>query len=92
MPLKPDMTPLEALEEWKGMEDEWLLSLKDEKRSIFHPEYKFQPENTLRPFIQFEDGSAWFNLNKESCKEEGDSMGHCGNTASNNEDDTILQL
>ena len=89
MPLKPDMTPLEALEEWKGMEDEWLLSLKDEKRSIFHPEYKFQPENTLRPFIQFEDGSAWFNLNKESCKEEGDSMGHCGNTASQKEGDTI---
>ena len=90
MPLKPDMTPLEALEEWKGMEDEWLLSLKDEKRSIFHPEYKFQPENTLRPFIQFEDGSAWFNLNKQTCEEEGQSMGHCGNTASYNENDTIF--
>jgi len=107
MPLKPDMTPLEALDEWKGMEDEWLQSLKDEKRSIAHDtEYRFgryqgrtskvrpgeEQENRihyLEPIIEFQDGSAWFNLNREECKQEGDSMGHCGNTAGHKSTDTI---
>ena len=107
MPLKPDMTPLEALDEWKGMEDEWLQSLKDEKRSIAHDtEYRFgryqgrtsnvrhgeEQENKihyLEPIIEFKDGSAWFNLNREECKKEGESMGHCGNTAGYKSSDTI---
>ena len=36
MPLKPDMPPLEAMEAWKDIEDEWLQSLKDDERSIPH--------------------------------------------------------
>ena len=90
MPLKPTTTPLQALEEWKNIEDDWLQQLKDEERSIFHPNYKYQPENTLKPMIKFPDGSAWFNLDKQFCQEEGSSMGHCGNTASYNEEDTIF--
>ena len=91
MPLKPTMTPLEALEEWKNIEDDWLQQLKDEERSIFHVEYQYQPENTLKPMIKFPDGSAWFNLNRPYCKEEGTSMGHCGNSATYNEyEDTIF--
>ena len=31
--------------------------------------------------IKFPDGSAWFNLNRSQCTEEGESMGHCGNVA-----------
>ena len=91
MPLKPTTTPLQALEEWKNIEDDWLQQLKDEERSIFHPNYKYQPENTLKPMIKFPDGSAWFNLDRPFCKEEGQSMGHCGNTATYNEyEDTIF--
>ena len=102
MPLKPDMTPLDALEEWKGMEDDWLQSLKDEKRSIAHDtEYRFgryttgsrarggKPVDYLKSIIEFQDGSAWFNLNREECKQEGESMGHCGNTAGYKTTDTI---
>jgi len=46
---------------------------------------------TFDDFIKFPDGSAWFNLNKEFCKDEGSSMGHCGNTAGYLKgEDTIL--
>ena len=107
MPLKPDMPPLEALEAWKELEDNWLQQLKDDERSIPHHGQMYnsdgedkiatggsQEEATWRAmfdvFIKFPDGSAWFNLNKEFCKDEGSSMGHCGNTAGHKHGDTIL--
>jgi len=91
MPLKPTTTPLQALEAWKEIEDDWLQQLKDDERSIFHVEYQYQPEKNLKPMIKFPDGSAWFNLDKPFCQEEGTSMGHCGNSASYNEyEDTIF--
>ena len=98
MPLKPDMPPLEAMEAWKEIEDDWLQSLKDDERSIPHhgQMYRLRGEDEIATggdpeeatwkadfstFIEFPDGSAWFNLNREFCKDEGTSMGHCGNTA-----------
>ena len=96
MPLKPDMTPIQAVEGWKEIEDEWLQSLKDDERSIAHsgpisgPEGDGTWNETFDEFIKFPDGSAWFNLNKEFCKDEGGSMGHCGNTAGHRQGDTIL--
>ena len=108
MPLKPDMPPLEAMEAWKDIEDEWLQSLKDDERSIPHhgQMYRLRGEDEIATggdpeeatwkadfstFIEFPDGSAWFNLNREFCKDEGKSMGHCGNTAGYLKgEDTIL--
>ena len=108
MPLKPDMPPLEAMEAWKDIEDEWLQSLKDDERSIPHhgQMYRLRGEDEIatggdpeeatwradfNTFIEFPDGSAWFNLNREFCKDEGKSMGHCGNTAGYLKgEDTIL--
>ncbi|RZD42780.1 MAG: hypothetical protein CXT73_02240 [Methanobacteriota archaeon] len=95
MPLKSDMPPLEAMGEWKEIEDEWLQNLADEKRSIEHggpvsgPEGEGTWNETFDVLIKFPDGSAWFNLNRAECKDEGDSMGHCGNTAGQKETDTI---
>jgi len=97
-PLKPNMTPLEALEEWKRIEDEWLLRLKDEKRSIEHGGEMTDVGTgkksnwslaDLNAMIKFPDGSAWFNLNRAECEKEGESMGHCGNVAGQKETDTI---
>ena len=98
MPLKSDMPPLEAMGEWKEIEDEWLQSLADEKRSIEHggkaTDADTGEESTwsvadLDVLIKFPDGSAWFNLNRAQCTEEGESMGHCGNVAGQKDSDTI---
>jgi hypothetical protein len=48
-----------------------------------------QDDNIL---IKFPDGYAWIDLESPSCRQEGNAMGHCGNTASYNGDDTILSL
>ncbi len=42
--------------------------------------------------IDFGNGWYWINLNRSSCRIEGDAMGHCGNTAANREGDTVLSL
>lgn len=42
--------------------------------------------------IDFGNGWYWINLNRASCRIEGDAMGHCGNTAASREGDTVLSL
>ena len=80
MPLKPAMPPVEAMDEWKQIEDDWLQSLKDDERSIAHsgpisgPEGDGTWNETIDEFIKFPDGSAWFNLNREFCKDEIDTI------------------
>lgn len=46
--------------------------------------WKAQNEDTILPeygvkIIEFEDGSAWFDLQRGGCQVEGRAMGHCGN-------------
>lgn len=43
-------------------------------------------------YIQFTDGFAWVLLDRASCEEEGDAMGHCGNRGSPKGGDRILSL
>jgi hypothetical protein len=45
---------------------------------------------TIIPIITYKDGHAWFDLSKPYCELEGDAMGHCGNSAAYNDDDTVL--
>jgi hypothetical protein len=40
----------------------------------------------------FPDGFVWMDLQKPYCEKEGDLMGHCGNKASYEPDDTVLSL
>lgn len=43
-------------------------------------------------YMEFTDGFAWVLLNRASCEEEGDAMGHCGNAGSPQNGDRILSL
>lgn len=42
--------------------------------------------------IDFKDGFYWLNLQKPYCEEEGKAMGHCGNAAAWERDDSVLSL
>jgi hypothetical protein len=74
-----------VLDEFKRFEDEWQKSrvgwidITDELK-----------EETITPIIKYPNGFAWFDLSKPYCNEEGNAMGHCGNTASYRNDDTVL--
>jgi len=98
MTFKPEETPTAVHMRMANVETEWIKALKDDERSIAHggvmsdmdtgeeTEYREMYEE----FIKFPDGSAWFDLDRAFCSKEGESMGHCGNTASYKDDDTIL--
>ena len=98
MTFKQEERPTEVHMKMANVETEWIKSLKDDERSIAHggvmsdmdtgeeTEYREMYEE----FIKFPDGSAWFDLDRAFCSKEGESMGHCGNTASYKDDDTIL--
>ena len=49
-------------------------------------------DSGLKPFIDFNNGWGWYDLEKPYCPEEGDAMGHCGNSPRSGSDDTILSL
>ncbi|KZX57952.1 hypothetical protein A3709_20285 [Halioglobus sp. HI00S01] len=61
-------------------EDEWKARVEDSKRSL--AEYG-------QKMIEFEDGSAWFDLERSGCRMEADAMGHCGN-GSGDYSETVL--
>jgi hypothetical protein len=74
--------PHEVLNVFDDYESEWKESVK---------KYVVDdPENEI--VIDFKDGYAWVNLNKEYCRKEGDAMGHCGNSAAYKRGDTVLSL
>jgi len=45
-----------------------------------------------KKIVDLGSGWAWWDLQTTSDKEEGNAMGHCGNTASPHEGDTVLSL
>jgi len=51
---------------------------------------------TVKPgdeaIINFGSGLAWWSLSRAACKEEGDAMGHCGNSPRSNSTDRIYSL
>jgi hypothetical protein len=65
-------------DEWKKSRVQW-IDITDELK-----------EGTINPIITYKNGYAWFDLSRPYCKLEGDAMGHCGNTASFFQDDTVL--
>ena len=95
---KPETTPNQALEVMQNIESDWIIKLKDDERALPHSgsikDMDTGEEGSWRElyteFIKFPDGSAWFDLDREFCSQEGKSMGHCGNTASWEKGDTIL--
>lgn len=75
----PDM----VLEECRLIEEKW----KKEGGGSEVP-----PSDEDEVLIEFPDGFAWVNLNKPYCEVEGEAMGHCGNTGSPHDGDTVLSL
>jgi hypothetical protein len=79
------------------------LPIRDVNTTLERIEKKYNAQfgNTVRmrkdvlgdeakELIKFSDGSAWFNLNKAVCSVEAKAMGHCGNSGTPQENDTIL--
>jgi hypothetical protein len=76
-------TPNELTLLYQEIEKEW-----QENRTQFIP----RNPNDGKIIIQFPDGFVWVDLQRHECEAEGDAMGHCGNTASGEEGETILSL
>ena len=83
---------LPAMEPYVFGDKDW-VTIKEDLEEI---ETKWQksrerhvPEYGTK-IITFPNGSAWFDLEKEWCKIEGDAMGHCGNSAKPKPGDTVL--
>lgn len=84
----------------KQIEHEWTESGQtDDRRHVKHDDldsFDVPTEIILKDengqVIKLNDNLTWFNLNKEYCETEGNAMGHCGNSASASNDDTVLSL
>lgn len=65
-------TSVDPLRDLEELENEYKDTLVTRDTTVDLPE-------RAEKLIDFGDGFAWYNLNKSSCDEEGDAMGHCGN-------------
>lgn len=73
--------PQKLVAHMEAAEKDW----QSDQRAIV----EIQDEDEI--LIDFNDGYAWWNLNRSSCDLEGAAMGHCGNGAGNH-GDNILSL
>lgn len=74
--------PESLIESFQELENKWKTSRTE---TVQHPE-------DAEIIMKFPDGKMWVNLNKPYCKEEGEAMGHCGNSAAYVSGDTVLSL
>lgn len=81
--LKVILNHFKALEElWRENGGEREINITDDLRN-----------GTIVQILSYNGGKeGWFNLKKASCREEGRSMGHCGNSPRSNTNDTILSF
>jgi hypothetical protein len=75
-------TPERILSDFAVIEKEWQ---EEREHSVRH-----RSEDKI--LIDFHDGWVWMHLQRPNCDEEGDAMGHCGNSPRSGTDDTILSL
>lgn len=64
--------------------DEGEKSLREMQRSHRYLDADTQVPEDAKILHDFGDGFAWWDLGVPSCRDEGNAMGHCGNTAANN--------
>lgn len=67
-------------EEWKAQGKKWIDVTPDIQ------------DGNIQEIIKFPNNMGWFDLKRPYCKEEGDAMGHCGNSATRSLNDTVLSL
>jgi hypothetical protein len=75
--------PKFALYDLANLDRDYHENLKKKQRNI--------PGAEGKTIIEFPDGYKWVNLERGYCAQEGESMGHCGNTRPK-PGDTILSL
>lgn len=81
-----NQTQSQLFDAFSTIENEWM---ETRDSIINHEEQKNADEITK--IIEFDDGSAWFNLNRAGCSMEANAMGHCGNGGdSQNGSETVL--
>lgn len=68
--------PRKIMFDLSRIEDEWK---ENREREIPHADDEHGEDATK--LIDFGDGFAWWNLNKDYCNTEGQAMGHCGNNS-----------
>ena len=88
-------SPDQLTYQMSAVERQWQEQQKEEKRALpatdEDPEYTDgYEEDHPQKLIDFGDGFAWWDLNRPYCTREGDSMGHCGNSAAR--DGTVFSL
>ena len=67
-----------------------LTHLEDDFKELSDGLVREQPGDTI--LINFPNGFCWMLLPRSSCDEEGEAMGHCGNSAGASYGDRILSL
>lgn len=65
---------------WKAQRGQWIDATTDIQ------------DGNIQEVIKLNDNMGWFDLKRPYCKQEGDAMGHCGNAASKDPNDTVLSL
>ena len=63
---------------------------REERQGLIPVENEYGESDEI--YMEFTDGFAWVLLDRASCEEEGDAMGHCGNAGSPQSGDRILSL
>lgn len=79
--------PASLMTEMREIEEDYVESRKDDERSL--PATDEDSSYDAEKLIDFGDGFAWWKLNVESCRREGNAMGHCGNTAGDTGDNVL---
>jgi hypothetical protein len=77
--------PIDLIRQMTEIETTWREDIENKKGNTI------QLTGDEDVVIDFHNGWTWFNLNKPSCSDEANAMGHCGN-GSSQRDETILSL
>jgi hypothetical protein len=74
----------EIIRKFRALQQEWIST----RKSLI----PYQLPEGDRVLMSWPNGYAWIYLNRGSCAQEGDAMGHCGNGPSEKPGDRLLSL
>jgi len=85
-----NQTPEQVITHFSDLETEWRTQGNGTNALDITYELK---NNLINQFLTFDNGKyGWFDLRRASCRDEGRSMGHCGNSPRAESGDTILSF
>jgi hypothetical protein len=83
-------TPMMVIDDLKKLEEEWLAEGGNGDEWIDITEEL--NNKTITILHDFGEGLAWLDLKRQYCSDEGNAMGHCGNTADYHNTETVLSF